>query len=412
MTLRRRDFLWQAGLAAATVPLMTSGLASAASADPDQLFRAGSFDAADRGYAKLLRKDPANARAAAQRGYIALLHNRFPDAEQFLSRALELNPGDADTTRKLVECFVRQDRHDRAVPLLGGSPFGKLYTQLAGKPWEVRGAQAVRLPFQDLDPLPTIDASVNGGEPRRFVLDTYGTLDLDQAVADELGLRSVATVSGFAGGQPVTLHLGILESIRFGDLEIRNIPMQWSNQRKPPRPDGTTPAGVIGTTVFYHLLTTMDYAGRALVLRRKDTAFRPRGERLPLWLAGDHYPCSMGSLNDYGPKIVTLDTGGIAHGLDTTVEIAERAGIAVDHANPGELNGRPVYPIVAERVSMGRAVAHDVRGSASDGPVMGTPGPGQSAMFGFDIVANFTHEFFKPFALTFDYTGMNCYLER
>ncbi|GHF21536.1 hypothetical protein GCM10017786_64460 [Amycolatopsis deserti] len=88
----------------------------------------------------------------------------------------------------------------------------------------------------------------------------------------------------------------------------------------------------------------------------------------------------MGSLNDYGPKIVTLDTGGIAHGLDTTVEIAERAGIAVDYANPGEINGRPVYPVVADRVSMGRAVGHDVRGSASAGPVEGAPGPGQSAM--------------------------------
>ncbi|MEU0510650.1 aspartyl protease family protein [Amycolatopsis sp. NPDC006125] len=413
MTLSRRGFLWRAGLATATVPLVTSGLANATEADPDRLFRAGSFDAADRGYAKLLRRDPANARAAAQRGYIALLHNRFPDAERCLSRALELVPGDVDTTRKLAECFVRQDRHDRAVPLLGSTPFGTQYAALRGKPWEIRGATAVRLPFIDLDPLPTVEASLNGGEPRRFLLDTYGTLDLDQPVADELGLRSLATVSGYAGNRPVTIHLGILDSIRFGDLEIRNIPMQWTNQPKPALPDGAIPAGVLGTTVFYRLLTTMDYARRALVLRRKDAPFRPgpRAARVPLWLAGDHYPCSLGSLNDYGPKIVTLDTGGIAHGLDTTVEMAERAGIPVDYANPGEINGRPVYPITAERIALGRAVGHDVRGSASAGPVEGTPGPGQSAMFGFDIIANFTHEFFKPFAVTFDYTGMNCYLE-
>ncbi|WP_431910433.1 retropepsin-like aspartic protease [Amycolatopsis thermoflava] len=138
---------------------------------------------------------------------------------------------------------------------------------------------AARLPFIDLDPLPTVEASLNGGEPRRFLLDTYGTLDLDQPVADELSPRSVATVSGYAGNRPVTIHLGILDAIRFGDLEIRNIPMQWTNQPKPALPDGAVPAGVLGTTVFYRLLTTMDYARRALVLRRTDTRPGPRTPR-------------------------------------------------------------------------------------------------------------------------------------
>ncbi|WP_435061688.1 aspartyl protease family protein [Amycolatopsis thermoflava] len=126
---------------------------------------------------------------------------------------------------------------------------------------------------------PTVEASLNGGEPRRFLLDTYGTLDLDQPVADELSPRSVATVSGYAGNRPVTIHLGILDAIRFGDLEIRNIPMQWTNQPKPALPDGAVPAGVLGTTVFYRLLTTMDYARRALVLRRTDTRPGPRTPR-------------------------------------------------------------------------------------------------------------------------------------
>jgi hypothetical protein len=42
---------------------------------------------------------------------------------------------------------------------------------------------------------------------------------------------------------------------------------------------------VLGTTTFYHLLTTMDYAGQALVLRRENSGFGPAGDRLPLWLA-------------------------------------------------------------------------------------------------------------------------------
>jgi tetratricopeptide (TPR) repeat protein len=103
-TVDRRELLRRGGLAiaaGAALPLLAAAgpggelLAAAASpGDPDQLFQAGSFDAADRGYARLLRRDRANAHALAQRGYIALLSNRFGEAERFLTRALQLAPDD------------------------------------------------------------------------------------------------------------------------------------------------------------------------------------------------------------------------------------------------------------------------------------------------------------------------------
>ncbi|WP_024936193.1 hypothetical protein [Actinomadura welshii] len=167
-------------------------------------------------------------------------------------------------------------------------------------------------------------------------------------------------------------------------------------------------AGAFGTTVFYHFLTTMNYAGRTLVLRRK-TGAAPRmrpADRLPLWLAGDHYPCTLGSLGDYGPRMVTVDTGGIGIGLDTTVEIAERAGIEVDYDHPIQQPGGRLFPIRPERISLGTRVRRDMPGHAAENVFPGFPGPGQSAQFGFDLIANFTHEFFKPYAITFDYTAM------
>jgi hypothetical protein len=60
--------------------------------DPDELFRLGLFEEADRGYRRLLRESPDNAHAVARRGYIALISNRFDDAETFLTRAVELAP--------------------------------------------------------------------------------------------------------------------------------------------------------------------------------------------------------------------------------------------------------------------------------------------------------------------------------
>ncbi|SEH02665.1 hypothetical protein SAMN05444920_12892 [Nonomuraea solani] len=106
-------------------------------------------------------------------------------------------------------------------------------------------------------------------------------------------------------------------------------------------------------------------------------------------------PCTLGSLGDYGPRMVTVGTGGIGVGLDTTLEIAERVvGITVDHDHPGA----KVYTITADRISLGSAVGRNVPGHVADKVFPGFPGPGQWAQFGFALISNFTHEFFKPFA--------------
>jgi hypothetical protein len=346
------------------------------------------------------------------------LSNRFRDAEKHLSEAVALRHGDVASAQRLAECFVRQDQPARAIPLLQstGRPrdkaYADLYSHLSGTPWQIHGAQGAHVPFVTLDPVPAVEATLNG-KPGTFWLDTYATLDLSREVAEEAGLRAVATHSGgVANNQPITVWLGVLDSFKIGNIEIRNLPVQWSDARRPPLPDGTQAAGAFGTTIFYHFLTTMNYAGRALILRRKTAPRARTADRLPLWLAGDHYPCTRGSLGEYGPHMVTLDTGGIGVGLDTTVEIAERVGIKVDHDHPIEQPGAKLYPITAERISLGKAVGRNVPGHAAEKVFPGFPGPGQSEQFGFDLIANFTHEFFKPFAITFDYTDMHLYITR
>ncbi|MEO3796639.1 aspartyl protease family protein [Nonomuraea sp. B10E15] len=414
----RRAFLrGTAMMAAAGMVLPSRGTAAAAVKDPDQLFKKGEFDEAARGYRRLLSKNPKNAHAAAQLGYIALLSNRFAAAERYLSTATALDPGDVASHQRLAECYVRQDKLTRAIPLLkktGSSrdaAFATLYAHLTGTPWQIHGASSTRAPFVFLDPLPTIEASVNG-RAGKFFLDTGATLGLAQEVAEEAGLRSLATVTGVGSGQQITIHLGILESFRIGEIEIRNLPVQWNEGHGMALPDGSQPAGSIGTTLFYHFLTTMDYAGQALVLRRKSAAPGRGSGRVPLWLAGDHFPCTLGSLGDYGPHIVTVDTGGVGTGINTTVEYAQRAGLTVDYDHPNEVNGVSVYPIRPDRISLGKAIGRNVPGNAAEKLFPGYPSPGQADQFGFEPIANFTHEFFKPFALTFDFAGMNIFITR
>ena len=380
----RREFLRRGSLAVAAgaaLPLLGSPVRAAADApaDPDQLFQEGWFDAADRGYARQLVQDADNAHALAQRGDIAVLSNRFRDAAKFLTKALQLTPGDTFSRRQLAECYVRQDKFDRAIPQLRqtGNPADTAaatqYAALAEIPYQVRGAESTRVQIVSMDPLPIIEASMNGGAPQPYIFDTGAdTVSFDQELADELGLTPVSSITGRSGdGQILTLNLGVLESFRIGDIELRNFPVSWSTATRPTPPNGPVPVGTIGTVLFYHFMTTLDYEGRAFILRRRSeaglhtfqAAARRNGYRaLPLWLAGSHFPCTLGSLNDFGPQVVSMDTGGSRIGISCTEEIARQAGVFVDHDHLTLSNGMMLPSISPDRISLGDAVGRHVPG--------------------------------------------------
>jgi tetratricopeptide (TPR) repeat protein len=417
----RRGFLWRAGLTAGVctmLPLLGAPRGAIASAeapsaiDPDDLFKSGQFAEAEQGYAQLLHDDPSNEHAAAQLGYIALLSNHFHRAEYYLRKALRLASGDIPSKARLADCFIRQDLFVRAVPLLPDAQ-AKQLAAIKGRPYQIRGASATRVPFLDVDPLPHIEASVSGGAAGTFVLDTgEESLMLSSDAAKKAGLRAISSSTARLAGQDVTVYRGVASSLRLGEIEVRNIPVNWADGPLPALPNGGPPDGVVGTKIFYHFLTTMDYKGGALLLRQKTPANQRRLQAeaaraairpQPLWLAGDHLPCTLGKLNDYGPRIASMDTGTVGAGLVTSVANAERADITIDWDHPGHVNGDTlVYPIIADRMSIGDAVGRHVLGSAGPTP--------WEAMTQFDTIGNFTHEFFKPFAVTFDFAGMNLFL--
>jgi hypothetical protein len=191
----------------------------------------------------------------------------------------------------------------------------------------------------------------------------------------------------------------------------------WSAPAWPSTTSGPVPVGVIGTVLFYHFLTTLDYQGRGFVLRRKSEAglrkfqaaasserFRP----LPLWLADTHFPCTLGSLNSYGPRVVSMDTGGPGIGITCTEQVAQKAGISVDYDHPVSFLGQMVPSISPDKISLGNAVGRHVPGALSKQQQMAGSAPPYE--FKFETIANFTHEFFKQFAVTFDFLGMNLYI--
>jgi hypothetical protein len=412
------------GGVAGAVALSRGGSAAAKVQDPDELFRQGWFREADRGYRRLLVEDPNNAHALARRGYIALLSNEFEAAETFLTQAIELAPDDTFSKLQLANTFVRQDLLAQAVPLLEGlggteheyeRAWAVTYASIDGTPYDVSGADSTTVPFPALDPLPHFELSVAGMEPQRFIFDTGGgPITLTKETAEAAGVKPLATSHTFGAGQRLTVTHGVANAIRIGEVELRNVPVVWPDQiLLQPLPDGTLPAGFVGNEIFYRFLTTLDYAGSRLVLRRRTNtelqcfraeAARAGAEVLPLWLA-DHLACTLGSLNDYGPRVVLLDSGTMGIGFVSIDHFAQEAGIEL--GDPGD--GGFYYP-VAEEISLGDAVGYDMPGLVRPDSCSTGQCPLPPDLFPFEVIGAFGHEFNKPFALTYDYVDMNLYI--
>jgi hypothetical protein len=413
--------------AAATAPLLgQAASAQADSSDADALFKAGKFEQAGRAYEEILKKDPANLNAARQRGYIGLLSNKFPEAEKYLNMALKLAPGDNETNELLGDCYIRQDKFSLSVPCwqaAGEAAYVKWFAAVSGTPYEIHG-DIGRVPFQQMDPEPQVEASVNGGPPKRFSFYTGSSwLGMSAAVAKEAGLSPVYQQQTDFEGHPIWSYFGVLDSFKLGGIELRNIPVYWSEPVSAADAAPQTNDGLIGTWVFYHLLTTFDYAGRSLILRRPtpETASKVRADAqragakpLPLWLVLDHNCLSMGSIAGSGARVMGVNVGGTGQFTGGVAwEAAKQLGVRTDYDRPiqafGHSHATTAYPCYPKEIRLGDAVANEVYCETDPNGRVNVPWPYGS---GIDTIGYFTHCFWKPYNITLDFTGMNIYIAR
>ncbi len=425
----RRSLLRGAGVvagAAAVAPLLSGAATALADAgDADALFKAGKFEEAGRAYEQILKTDPTNLHAARQRGYVALLGNKFPQAEKYLTMALELAPTDKETNELLGDCYIRQDKFALAVPrwqAAGDSDYAAWFAAVHGEPYQIRGDIA-RLPFQRLDPSPQVEVSVNGGPPKRFMFYTGApNLSMTATVAKEAGLTPVYQEETDFEGETIWVYYGVLESFKLGDIELRNVPVGWSTTESGADVD-TDNDGLIGTWVFYHLLTTFDYAGQSLILRRptpeaartvRADAARAGAKPLPLWLALDHYLQSVGSIAGSGPRVMGVNFGGIGEmAAGMPGEVAKQLRVRTDYDRPiqtfAHSHATTTYPCYPRRLRLGDAVATDLYCETDPNAPVNVPWPYGS---GFDTTGWFAHCFWKPYNVTLDFTAMNLYIAR
>ena len=400
----------------------------------DRLFQSGEFAQAGEQYARIAADHPDDYSGILQLGRIALLSNRLGDAENWLKKAIGLRGGEADPKIMLAEVYYRRDDFEKAAASLDGidvstNPLivsqyptlnvAKLRSFKGQTPYQVLGdGQMTRLKFLRTDPLPLISVRVSGGAEVTFFIDTGGSeVALDTEFARELGVPQFGAVQGtFSGGQHAEVQQGRIESLTVGDWTVRNLPAAMLPLRQLSESLGAKRIdGIIGTTLFYHFLATIDYPKGELVLRRKDAASLEqfvasagKSIAVPFWIASDHFMVGWGRVETFPPTLLFVDTGLAGAGVKLADSVIKQAGIKLeeDKASSGAGGGGTlrIVPYVVHRLSFGQLQEDNVPG-LYDGPF-----PWEN-IFGFHLAGMVGHDFFKPRAVTFDFQNMKIFLQ-
>jgi hypothetical protein len=175
--------------------------------------------------------------------------------------------------------------------------------------------------------------------------------------------------------------------------------------------------GIIGTNLLYHFLATLDYPHGELVLRRKTAtsleqfATASSGKRLavPFWIAGDHFMVAWGRVETLPPALLFVDTGLAGAGVKLAESVIKEAGIKLEEAKAYEGAGGggklKIVPYTVHHLSFGDIQENNVAG-LYDGPF-----PWENT-FGFALAGMVGHDFFKPYAVTFDFQNMQIFLQK
>ncbi|HEY4272372.1 MAG TPA: aspartyl protease family protein [Candidatus Udaeobacter sp.] len=348
-------------LAAVIAPFIFSGQATPQPQQSeldsaDRLFKAGKFAEAGKIYSRMAAQDPKDYSATLQLGRIALLSNRLDDAQKWFEKAIAIKPDDADPKIMLAEAFYRRDNFQKAAAALNGVDVSgnklvreqyptlnvAMLESFKGQTiYQVQGnGTSTHVKFLKSDPLPLLNVRVNGGKEVTFFIDTGGSeVALDTEFATELGVPQFGAVQGtFSGGQHAEVKLGRIDSLTLGDWTIKNVPTAMLPLRQLSEGFGVKQIdGIIGTTLFYHFLTTMDYPHGELVLRRKTAESleqfkKSPGKRVavPIWMASDHFMVGWGRVETLPPTLLFVDTGLTGAGVKLAESVIKEAGIKLE----------------------------------------------------------------------------------
>jgi hypothetical protein len=404
-------------------------------AEGAELYHAARFSDADRAYRLALDADPDNLEALIGAGVVAVLCNRLGEAKTLLEQAIARDPDNLRILLELTETAYRQDDFPgaavwlrRLASLVDEPPRAQLEAIARrfesfsdASPWRHAGAsQDVRIPFEITDPLPIVNVTLDDRTTVPFLIDTgEHEVGVDRALAQDLGLRTYGSSKGiFAGGKTATIDYGRLNTLAMGEFRMHDVPVNIVDLTVLGEIGGLPVRGIIGTAFLYHHLSTIDYPGGALILRPRtperlhefeQQAAREGQQVVPFWLSGTHYILAWGTFNRSEPMLLFVDTGLQDGAFTAPMSTIKRAGmLRYDEAFVGSGGGgdTTIVPFTVDELTLGPVTGRGLNGfffpeEADEDHVLGRD---------FPVGGTISHQFFRPYALTFDFVRMRLFL--
>ncbi|MBK9129276.1 MAG: aspartyl protease family protein [Phycisphaerales bacterium] len=160
--------------------------------------------------------------------------------------------------------------------------------------------------------LPAVQIEINGRGPYRLVLDTGGSimLSLDETVAEELGLKSIApaSVRGVSGRQETGQVL--FDQVTIGSIRCRRVMGRTFDVRSALF---NSADGIIGTGIFADSRITLDFVDGRLTVSPSTDEPGP-GVRTDARIIGDAKVMALVELGGQ-PAVAMLDSGADAIAL-------------------------------------------------------------------------------------------------
>ncbi len=389
-------------------------------------FQIGQFNESEKSFFEIIKDDPSNFQALVLLGNLALMKNQFEKAEQYLLKATTIAPKEPAPHALLAENYYRQDKYEKASTHLRFYGINDMAERLESfqnnQPYQIiSDSESYTIKMLQVDPLPVIQVQINDLPPINFLIDTGAAeimIDIDFAKENKLEL--FGTKEGtFAGGIKAPIILGKIDTLTIGVLKVKNIPANFLSIRPISQIfNGLKIDGIIGTIFFYHFITTIDYSQGEVIFRKNSIEqlndFENQIKSLhpievPFWLAEDHFMVAWGQANDAEPSLFFLDTGLAGGGFTGSKVLLEKAGVVLDDSKSFEGIGGggriKAIPFVLDKLSFGDAVETNINGVFTDNFPL-------EDKLGFKVGGIISHQFFRKYALTFDFIKMRFILVR
>ncbi len=286
--------------------------------DADAEFFAGHFAHAQKLYEVVEPTSSNYGLALRQLGMIALYENRLDDAERLLNFAVGRDPQDTKADMLLAEAASRRGDFAAASRWLqrAGRPERALAFDVFPdtEPYRVSSiTKRARVPFIETDPLPLVEARVNGKSGLFLVDMGAAQIVLDPDFANGAGIETVNGSTGmFAGGKTAPVTYARILKFSVGKLDVASVPaILMSTAGFSGAGSGRPVAGVIGTSFLSRFRSTIDYPGGVLILEPRDAPLfaSPMVAEVPFWLVRDHFILAHGALNGGPEQMFFVDTG-------------------------------------------------------------------------------------------------------